>query len=74
MVIQIAKFSTEDPTDFTKIVNEYMDAEVFICWPHLTEGKVVAISTKDNVYDETKIIKANDARVFDLHVKGITTQ
>lgn len=74
MVIRIAKFTTDDPSDFIKIVNEYMDSEVFIGWPHLTGGKVVAISTQDKTYDESKTIKVNDKRVFDLQVKGITNQ
>lgn len=74
MVIKITNNFSEDTTNLDKIINEFMDAEVFIGWPHLTEGKVNAISTREKCCDTTREIKDNDERLFDLQVKGIVNQ
>lgn len=76
MVVKIQNnFVTDDTlNELEKIANEFLNETVFIGWPHLTEGKVVKISTREKCCDNTKSIVNNDADVFDLEVKGIVKQ
>lgn len=52
---------------------ELFEKEVFVCWPHLTEAKVVTVLDRENEICTTSSLKIKE-NVFDMHFKSLQMQ
>lgn len=55
------------------IAAELIDKNVFVCWPHLGEAKIVSVLDSENEITAKGLQKIDD-RVFNMHKQSLETQ
>lgn len=63
-----------DESDLNIVAQKYLNKEVFICWPHLIQAKITAVSTKEKRINSNMIEIKQDPKIYELNIKGIVDQ
>lgn len=75
VVVQVVNREIPDGTNYNlaAIGAELIGKEVFVCWPHLSEAKVVSVLDQENEFNINGPQKL-DERVFNMHDKSLQLQ
>lgn len=71
MIIKLL-FDKNHDSDLPDIIKNYLGKEVFVSWPHLSEARIIKISTALKIWSENGNPNGenNDPRRFEVNVRG----
>lgn len=63
----------ENGYDMTELGKGLLGKEIFVCWPHLSEARVVSLIDRDSEYT-TEGLRKLDTRQFDMQHRSLVNQ
>lgn len=73
MIIKVCNEENMDNYDLQEIGKDLLNKEIFVCWPHLSEARVISLFDR-NYECNIEGLKKNDERKFEMQHKSLINQ